>query len=98
MREKAAKRELFLFLVSLALLIHELNVYTVLIFALSGILLSLEAINTAIELLCNLHTLEFDERIRAIKDVAATAIFIIPCIQLALLAIWYADSSGIGIL
>ena len=90
MREKAAKRELFLLVASIVLLIHDLNLYTVLIFTLSCILLSLEAINTAIELLCNLHTLEFDERIRAIKDVAATAIFIIPCLQLALLAIWYA--------
>jgi diacylglycerol kinase (ATP) len=91
MREKAAKRELFLLVASIVLLIHDLNLYTVLIFTLSCILLSLEAINTAIELLCNLHTLEFDERIRAIKDVAATAIFIIPCLQLALLAIWYAE-------
>ena len=50
MREKAAKRELFLLVASIVLLIHDLNLYTVLIFTLSCILLSLEAINTAIEL------------------------------------------------
>lgn len=89
LREKAAKRELVVLFASIALLIYDLNVYTILIFTLSCLLLSVEAINTAIELLCDLHTLEFDERIRSIKDVAATAIFIIPCSQLVLLCIWY---------
>lgn len=89
--EKAARRELMLLVAAVALLAYELNIFTILIFTLSCLLLCLEAINTAIERLCDIHTLEFDVRIRAVKDVAAAAIFIVLCSQLALLGIWYAS-------
>lgn len=88
--EKAARRELGVLIAPITLLMYEVNVYTLLVFVLSCLLLSLESMNTAIEMLCDLNTTEFDERIRAIKDVAASAIFIIPCVQVILLVIWYA--------
>ena len=40
------------------------------------ILLVVELLNTAIEMICNKLTLEHDEQIKAIKDVASAAVFI----------------------
>lgn len=42
----------------------------------SALVLSLEAINTAIEKLCDMHTKEIHPQIKLIKDVAAGAVLI----------------------
>ncbi|MCF8417197.1 MAG: diacylglycerol kinase family protein [Crocinitomicaceae bacterium] len=42
----------------------------------SALVISLEAINTAIEKLCDLYTSEPNEKIKLIKDVAAAAVLI----------------------
>lgn len=48
----------------------------VLIFLISALVMGLEAINTAIEHLCNLYSKEANEYIKKIKDVAAGAVLI----------------------
>ena len=42
----------------------------------SALVISLEAINTAIEKLCDLYTSEQNEKIKLIKDIAAAAVLI----------------------
>lgn len=48
----------------------------VMIFLISVLVMGLEAINTAIEQLCDLYSTEANERIKKIKDVAAGAVLI----------------------
>jgi len=48
----------------------------VVIFLISALVMGLEAINTAIEQLCNLYSTEANEHIKKIKDVAAGAVLI----------------------
>jgi diacylglycerol kinase (ATP) len=86
--EKAARRELALLVGTALLLLIQVNVYTLLIFALSWALLAVEAMNTAIEKLCDLYSTEYDLRIKSIKDVAAAAIFLILLGQASLLLLW----------
>jgi diacylglycerol kinase len=47
-----------------------------LILLISALVLSLEALNSAIEKLCDLYSIENDKRIKLIKDVAAGAVLI----------------------
>lgn len=46
------------------------------IFIISSVILSLEALNTAIEKLCELYSIERNEKIRLIKDIAAGSVLI----------------------
>ncbi len=46
------------------------------IFLISALVMGLEAINTAIEYLCDLYSIETDKRIKKIKDIAAGAVLI----------------------
>ena len=46
------------------------------ILVISALVLSLEALNSAIEKLCDLYSIENDKRIKLIKDVAAGAVLI----------------------
>ncbi|MFN5635388.1 MAG: diacylglycerol kinase family protein [Flavobacteriia bacterium] len=48
----------------------------VVIFLISALVMGLEAINTAIEHLCDLYSTEANERIKKIKDLAAGAVLI----------------------
>ena len=48
----------------------------VVIFLISALVMGLEAINTAIEHLCDLYSTEANERIKKIKDIAAGAVLI----------------------
>ena len=42
----------------------------------SAIVLALEAMNTSIELLADVYTLEFNQKIKQVKDIAAGAVLI----------------------
>lgn len=75
--QKAARRELVLAVIAIGLFCYRPNVYTVLIAVLSLILLAIEALNTAIEKICNLVTLEEHPEIKKIKDLGAAAVMII---------------------
>jgi diacylglycerol kinase len=46
------------------------------ILSISALILSLEAINSAIEKMCDLYSTENDARIKLIKDIAAAAVLI----------------------
>jgi undecaprenol kinase len=50
-----------------------------------GIIISLELMNTAFETLCDLINLEFDNRIKSIKDIAAASVLISAIVWLSLL-------------
>lgn len=75
--QKAARRELILVVVAAGLLYHQTNVHTLLIAALSLVLLAVEALNTAIEKICNLITMEEHPEIKKIKDLGAASVMII---------------------
>lgn len=75
--QKAARRELVLVAISIVFFCYRPNVYTVLIAILSLVLLAVEALNTAIEKLCDLITLEEHPEIKKIKDLGAAAVMII---------------------
>lgn len=76
-KESAAKRELMLLMVSGALGIYEATPLTLTLIAISVMMLVVESINTAIEGLCDCITLDYDDRIRRIKDLGACAVFIL---------------------
>ncbi len=92
-QEKAARRELLVAIPSLVLVILDQNIYFVLIFCLSFLLFAFEAINTAIEHLCDLYTKSYEPRIKSIKDVAATAIFLVLMSQISLFVLWWFNRS-----
>jgi diacylglycerol kinase len=50
-----------------------------------GFIISLEMMNTAFETLCDLVNLEFDNRIKSIKDIAAASVLISAIVWLSLL-------------
>ena len=75
--QKAARRELVLAAIAIGFFCYRPNVYTVLIAVLSLVLLAVEALNTAIEKLCDLITLEEHPEIKKIKDLGAAAVMII---------------------
>jgi diacylglycerol kinase (ATP) len=75
--QKAAHRELVLVIIAIGFFCYRPNVYTVLIAILSLVLLAIEALNTAIEKLCDLITLEEHPEIKKIKDLGAAAVLII---------------------
>jgi len=75
--QKAARRELVLASIAIGFFCYRPNVYTVLIAVLSLVLLAVEALNTAIEKICDLITLEEHPEIKKIKDLGAAAVMII---------------------
>ena len=77
MTEKAARREVLLIIGSIILFAVSHNVYAFALVILSLILLAFEAINTAIETLCDFIDPNYNLAIKKTKDLAAAAIFII---------------------
>ncbi|MBU3613084.1 diacylglycerol kinase [Polynucleobacter sp. MG-27-Goln-C1] len=75
--QKAARRELVLAAIAIGFFCYRPNVYTVLVAVLSLVLLAVEALNTAIEKICDLITLEEHPEIKKIKDLGAAAVMII---------------------
>ena len=76
-KEKSAKREILLIIISLFFLLYKPNFFTSSIFILSIILLAFESFNSAIENLCDYLTINDDPKIKIIKDLSAAAIFLI---------------------
>jgi diacylglycerol kinase len=50
-----------------------------------GVIISLEMMNTAFEALCDLVNLQFDHRIKTIKDIAAASVLISALVWLVLI-------------
>lgn len=55
---------------------HITSIEWSIVLLISALVISLEAINTAIEKLCDLHSTEPNEQIKIIKDIAAAAVLI----------------------
>lgn len=77
LKERSAQRELLLLLVAIGLFCYKPNVYTVLLTVLSFMLIAVEALNTAIEKICDHLTLELHPEIKVIKDLGAAAVFVL---------------------
>ena len=77
LRERSAQRELLLLIVSIGTFCYKPNVYTVLLTVLSFVLLAVEALNTAIEKMCDHMTPDLHPEIKIIKDLGASAVLII---------------------
>ena len=76
-KESAARREIFL-IVACALVFGFMpGTYTLLLLLLSLLLLAVEALNTAIEVLCDHVTPEIHPMIKKAKDLGSAAIFIV---------------------
>ncbi len=77
LKEKAVKRELLLILFSICFIIFVKPdiVIILLLLVLPLIILSIEAINTAIEYICNEITTEISDKIKKIKDLGSVAVF-----------------------
>jgi diacylglycerol kinase (ATP) len=84
LKERSAQRELLLLLASIILFCCKPNVYTVLLTVLSFVLIAVEALNTAIEKICDHLTLEIHPEIKVIKDLGAAAVFVLVLAMLLL--------------
>ncbi len=83
-KESSVKRELFVILTSIVLFMYYKNYYTLTLLILSFLLIAIESLNTAIEIICDHLTLEIHPEIKKIKDLGAAAVFIISCLVCAL--------------
>lgn len=85
-KERAARRELLL--IAATVLIYALlpNTHTLLLIVLALILLAVEALNTAIEVLCDHVTPEIHPAIKKAKDLGSAAIFMTCAAFLAVFA------------
>jgi glucan phosphoethanolaminetransferase (alkaline phosphatase superfamily)/diacylglycerol kinase len=76
-KEKAAIREAWLILLSLLTVYLFPSIYSILLLVIAILLLSIEAINTSIEKLCNYITPAINEEVKKVKDLAAGAILLL---------------------
>ena len=78
LHEKVAKREIFLLIFSIffILVIKLENIFILLLLILPLLILSMEALNTAIEYTCNQITTKKSSKIRKAKDLGSAAIFL----------------------
>lgn len=78
LREPHMKIHFFatLLVIAAGLMIRLSSTEWAIIFIAIGIVCIAEALNTAVEHLCNLYSTEIDERIRVIKDISAGAVLI----------------------
>ena len=90
-KESAARREIFL-IVACALVFGFMpGTYTLLLLLLSLLLLAVEALNTAIEVLCDHVTPEIHPMIKKSKDLGSAAIFIVGSAMALVLVLTVAD-------
>ena len=75
----SARREIILIFASAIIFFLNTNTYSLIIFILSLVLLSVESLNSAIEQTCDLISIKKNSKIKKIKDLGATSVFIIIC-------------------
>lgn len=75
--EEAARRATVLFLFSLLIFLFKPSLTSFVFIVLSGVVLAFEAVNTAIEKLCDKVENGFDRTIGKVKDLSAGAVFVI---------------------
>ena len=79
LKERAARREILLILASGAVYALWPSTHTLMLLLLAFILLAVEALNTAIEVLCDHVTPAIHPMIKKAKDLGSVAIFIVSC-------------------
>jgi len=95
LREKAARREMALIAFATICLALAPGPYSLAFFTLSILLLAVEALNTAIETLCDHITTERHPDIKAIKDVSAAAVLLMVLLTTGAGAVFLIDYFGI---
>ncbi len=65
-----------LVVLTLALILQVTAIEFCLLVLMFGVVLSMEAANTAIEKICNMYTKEIDPRVKVIKDLGAAAVLL----------------------
>lgn len=85
--EKAVQRELVALLACCVVCAVLPNFYTVLLVVLALLLLAVEALNTAIETLCDHVTPEIHPMIKKVKDMGSAAVFIVS-VTMAFVFVW----------
>ena len=86
-RERAARRELLLIAATGVVYALWPTLHTLLLLVLAFVLLAVEALNTAIEVLCDHVTPEIHPMIKKAKDLGSAAIFIVGS-AMALVFVW----------
>lgn len=76
-KEKSVIREILLIIVIGIIFLWHQNIYTLLLLALGFALISVECINTSIELLCDHLSPSYHPDIKKVKDLGAAAVLII---------------------
>ncbi len=89
-REKAFWREFGLFFIAVVALGLKPSALGFMLVLVSVFMIAVEALNTAIEGLCDLVQPNRDQRIKDIKDVAAAAIFVLTLLYIGLLVAYLA--------
>lgn len=85
--EKAVQRELAVLFACCVLCAVLPSFYTVLLVVLALLLLAVEALNTAIETLCDHVTPEIHPMIKKVKDMGSAAVFIVS-VAMAFVLVW----------
>ena len=96
LKEKAFWRELGLLVIAVIIAVLRPSPLSFGLVAVSILILAAEALNTAIEKLCDMIQPEFDLRIKDIKDLAAAGIFLLLVLYAALLIAVLADGFLLG--
>lgn len=85
--EKAVQRELLVLCISIAWCAYMPNMYSLLLVVLALLLLATEALNTAIETLCDHVTPEIHPMIKKVKDMGSAAVLLVSCAW-GLVVVW----------
>lgn len=75
LQERSAKREVAIVFIAAGIWLYRPDIYTTIILVLSMLLLAVEALNSAIEHLCDYLTKDIHPSIKKIKDLGAAAVF-----------------------
>lgn len=87
LKERSVRREILILVYATVLLILNNNFYSFTLLILCFVLISVESLNTAIEVLCDHLTLEIHPEIKIIKDLGAAAVFVL-LLPILFLSVW----------
>ena len=90
LNERATKREMSLLLFSSILIWFNSNPVSLMLFVIALLMILFEAVNTSIESLSDAVTVDFNDKIKIAKDIAAVPLFLLSMLYVFLLGklIW----------
>ena len=90
LKERATKREMSLLLFSSILIWFNSNPVSLMLFVIALLMILFEAVNTSIESLSDAVTVDFNDKIKIAKDIAAVPLFLLSMLYVFLLGklIW----------